>query len=204
MKQSLYTLAILLFVFSCGKLQKEPEEIGFIPVEVDVEERESSSIGEIIDSLHGVPVYYNGYDILHTVGRHKSADGYNYGLKWQCVEFVKRYYFDHLNHRMPNTWGHARDFFNLYLTNGVYNADRALFQWRNGSERKPRINDILVFGGDRYGHVAIISKVGRDSIEITQQNVGKKSRSDLKLTWRNDRWYVRHSKVLGWLSRSKE
>ena len=50
------------------------------------------AIGQQIDQLNGIPVYFNG-ETLHSQGRNKSADGYNYSLKWQCVEFIKRYYY---------------------------------------------------------------------------------------------------------------
>ncbi|MFA0963395.1 hypothetical protein AB9P05_16445 [Roseivirga sp. BDSF3-8] len=48
-------------------------------------------------------------------GRNLTPDGYNLGLKYQCGEFMKRYYYLHLNHKMPDSYGHARDFFNPSL-----------------------------------------------------------------------------------------
>ncbi len=50
-------------------------------------------VGQQIDSLNGVYVYYNG-SIDNVIGRNTTADGYNLGLKYQCVEFVKRYYYE--------------------------------------------------------------------------------------------------------------
>lgn len=67
------------------------------------------TVGQAIDSLNGVYFYYNG-SVDNVVGRNTTADGYNLGLKYQCVEFVKRYYFEHFNHKMPNSYGHAKDF----------------------------------------------------------------------------------------------
>ena len=60
------------------------------------------SFGDKIDSLDGVYVFYNG-SVSHTEGRNKSEDGYNLGLKYQCVEFVKRYYYMHFKHKMPDS-----------------------------------------------------------------------------------------------------
>ena len=199
-------LNILLFLFllcclACRHEAPLPtSDMGNAVKVVKKSKKPSYRVGEQIDALNGVAVYYNG-NVRHTNGRHKNPDGYNYGLRWQCVEFVKRYYYDYLHHSMPNTWGHAREFFNLYLTNGAFNADRGLFQYRNGSHRKPLVDDILVFGGDKFGHIAIISAVKDDHIEVTQQNVGPYSRELIKLTNRDGRYYIRHSKVLGWLSR---
>jgi hypothetical protein len=47
------------------------------------------SVGQKIDSLNGVYVFYNG-KVSNVSGRNKAPDGYNLGLKYQCVEFVKR------------------------------------------------------------------------------------------------------------------
>ena len=55
------------------------------------------SVGQQIDSLNGVYVYYNGR-ADNVIGRNTTADGHNLGLKYQCVEFVKRYYYEKLNH----------------------------------------------------------------------------------------------------------
>lgn len=54
-------------------------------------------IGQERDRLNGVAVYHNG-GVDHSSGRHLSPDGYNLGIKYQCVEFVKRYYYQRLNH----------------------------------------------------------------------------------------------------------
>ena len=63
-------------------------------------------VGQKMDSLNGVFVYFNG-GVSNVNGRNTSPDGYNIGLKWQCVEFVKRYYFEKLNHKMPDAFGNA-------------------------------------------------------------------------------------------------
>lgn len=66
-------------------------------------------IGEKIESLNNIYVYYNG-KVGNVNGRNISKDGYDLGLKYQCVEFVKRYYFLHYFHKMPDSYGHAKDF----------------------------------------------------------------------------------------------
>lgn len=70
----------------------------------------SREVGEVVDSLNGVAVHHNG-GIGNTSGRNQSSDGYNIGIRYQCVEFVKRYYYERLSHRMPDSYGHAMDFF---------------------------------------------------------------------------------------------
>lgn len=161
------------------------------------------AVGEQLDELNGVAIYYNGG--VNTVqGRNLSQDNYNLGLRYQCVEFVKRYYFERHGHRMPDTYGHAKDFFDPTLSDGSLNAKRAMLQFGNGSAEQPQAEDLLVFAPsllNRYGHVAIIASVGSDALQIAQQNPGPlgSSREDLGLTQHEGRWYIESSRVLGWL-----
>lgn len=165
------------------------------------------SVGDKIDEYNQVSVYYNG-GVGHVSGRNLSADGYNLGLKWQCVEFVKRYYFERFQHKMPNSMGNAKDFFNPQLKEGDLNIERGLIQCRNGGQLKPQIDDLIIFDGyilNRFGHVAIVSDVKNEAIEIVQQNAGpfSPSREILKLNFHNNSWQVEHGRVLGWLRRVK-
>lgn len=164
-----------------------------------------SEIGDQIDSLNGVSVYYNGR-IDNVSGRNRTEEGYNLGLKYQCVEFVKRYYYEHLNHEMPDSWGHAKDFFDNTLADGQKNKRRDLIQYTNPSQTKPKVDDLLVFDGtiyNRYGHVAIISNVTNKEIEIIQQNPGShsKSRVTFPLENKNGKWIIKSSNILGRLSK---
>lgn len=160
------------------------------------------SVGQQIDSLNGVFVYYNG-SVGNVTGRN-TKDGYNLGLKYQCVEFVKRYYFEHLNHKMPNSYGHAKDFFDKSLSHGQKNKQRNLTQYSNSSKTKPKVDDLIIFRAtvlNKYGHVAIISKVNESEIEIIQQNPGifGQSRETFELENKNQKWEVKNDRVLGWL-----
>lgn len=161
--------------------------------------------GTVVDSLNGVYVYYNGR--INNVSGRNILDGYNLGLKYQCVEFVKRYYLNYLHHKMPNSYGHAKDFFNPDIDDGKMNKERGLLQFRNSGIAKPEANDILVMDKTKsnpYGHVAIISKAGNEEIEIVQQNPGitGNSREKLKLSKQHNHWTVNHSRVLGWLRKN--
>ncbi|MBU2929617.1 CHAP domain-containing protein [Winogradskyella psychrotolerans] len=160
-------------------------------------------IGQKIDSLNGVAVYYNG-GVGHVDGRALADDGYNLGLKYQCVEFVKRYYYKKLNHKMPDTYGHAKDFFNSQITDGTINNQRNLKQFKNPSKSKPEINDLVIYSEtllNKYGHVAIISKVTKNDIEIIQQNPGPfgSSRETYDLIHKDGKWQIGNKRILGWL-----
>ncbi len=160
-------------------------------------------VGDPIDSLNNVYVYYNG-GINNVTERNLVDDGYNLGLKYQCVEFVKRYYYEYLNHKMYNTFGNAKDFFEKNLSDGQKNKQRGLKQYTNPSLKKPRINDLIVFDGslfNRYGHVAIISRLSDSEVEIIQQNSGPfaRTRKTYELRLVNGKWFIKNNHILGWL-----
>jgi hypothetical protein len=160
-------------------------------------------IGKPIDSLNGITVYYNGH-VTNVVGRHLTVDNYNLGLKYQCVEFVKRYYYKFYGHKMPDPWGHAFDFFDPLLEDGQRNERRDLIQYRNPGASRPKVGDLVVFDrryGGGYGHVAIVSDVKEKEIEIIQQNPGPrgKSRETFPLKHQDGAWRINKAGILGWL-----
>lgn len=159
----------------------------------------SAPVGTEIDSLNGVVVYANGTDANISHGKHHSKDGYYYGHQWQCVEFVKRYYYDHYQHKMPNGWGHARSFYDPSVKDGHLNQPRGLLQFQNGGRSKPEVGDLLVYVFGKYGHVAIVSKVTNDSVEVVQQNVHGLPRDRFPLSNSEGLWTIGHDKIAGWL-----
>jgi surface antigen len=163
--------------------------------------------GEAIDSLNHLKVYYNGR-ISNVNGRNLSKDTYNIGLKYQCVEFVKRYYYEYYHHKMPNSYGHAFQFFNSSLVDNSYNSERALFQYQNPSQTKPQVGDLLVYSGhsgNRFGHVSIVSSVSDNSIEIIQQNSGVfgQTRTEYKTLNNNGLCQIDNPRILGFLRKEK-
>ncbi len=157
------------------------------------------SRGDIIGKLNNVPVYFNG-GVGQVSGRNLSENGYNIGLNWQCVEFIKRYYLEHYNHEMPDSYGHAKSFFDKNLADGALNNKRELYQYRNGGVQPPKSGDIIVFAPtllNRFGHVAIISKVEQSSIEYIGQNHSPFSKAHKTLN--RHEADVMDKRVLGWL-----
>lgn len=159
-------------------------------------------VGAVIDEFNGVKVYYNG-GVNNSEGRNLSRDGYNLGIKYQCVEFVKRYYFERFNHRMPDAFGNAKDFFDANTAQGALNPKRGLVQYRNGEAEKPQVDDLIVFPPtlfNPYGHVAIVAGVSEREVEIVQQNPGpfSGSRARFVLEAVDGRWKMAGN-ALGWL-----
>ena len=162
---------------------------------------DNTKVGTVLDQLDGVEIYFNG-PISNVNGRNVTSDGYNLGLKYQCVEFVKRYYYEHYNHKMPNSYGHANELYNHQLKGHGYNRDRGLFQHPNGGVVKPQKGDLIVFKGNSsnpYGHVGIVSQVGTDFVELIQQNVAKSTRATYKLQNYGDYYNISDQDIAGWL-----
>ncbi len=189
----LLLIAILIFVFL------------FVAIWIvkNVNLNNKFQIGQAIDSLNGVKVYYNGA-VDNVEARNTTKDGYNLGLKYQCVEFIKRYYYERFLHKMPDSYGHAKDFFDLNLSDSSFNTKRGLIQFKNPSISKPNVEDIIILKGNvfnRFGHVAIVSKVTENKIEIIQQNPGpfSNSREDFQLLKLGNKWGIDNESILGWL-----
>lgn len=160
-------------------------------------------VGQALDSLNGVLVYYNG-GVDHVSERNTSADGYNIGLKYQCVEFVKRYYYQYYHHKMPDSYGNAKDFFDAALSDGSINKRRGLLQFKNPGHARPQVGDLLIMdghSGNPYGHVAIVSQVTGNTVQIIQQNPGPfaGSRVTFSLDSTMQGFSIGHERVLGWL-----
>lgn len=160
-----------------------------------------NNVGDIIDIFNNIEVYYNG-DLNNVFGRNTSYDGYNLGLLYQCVEYVKRYYYYKFDHKMPDSYGHAKEFFDKSLPDRKFNKKRGLYQFKNGSEYRPLPGDILVLDGtpqNPFGHVGIVTVSKGSRCEIIQQNVGTSTRHMFRVIENNHRFYIEDSSVLGWL-----
>ena len=93
MKKTITTLLLIclgLYIYINAKdLYKKPPNNTTTIISSEVK------CGDSIGSHNGIAAYYNdGFNSCGS-GRHMSADGYSYGFKWQCVEYIRRYYKDY-------------------------------------------------------------------------------------------------------------
>jgi len=162
--------------------------------------QDEATIGAKLDEYRGVAVYSNGLIYSKSHGKHYSEDGYYYGQKWQCVEFVKRFFLQAHHHEMPDVWGHAKDFFDESIEHGRLNTKRGLLQFKNGGNIYPKTGDLLVFTNGGFGHVAIICRVTTNDVEVIQQNVIGHPRQKFRLTWTPSSFQIGDSyQPAGWL-----
>jgi surface antigen len=169
---------------------------------LDKDEIKKIKAGIEIGSLDGVPGYYNGPVEATTWESHYSKDGFYYGEKWQCVEFVRRYYHDALNYKITKK-GNAETWSNSELEDST-STFNGLTQYKylksgtqdkkdDGFSVKPEKGDILVLGTATYGHVAIVVEVTDTSLKVAQQNVVKDGfTSDYKIEkLPNGKWHFK-------------
>lgn len=162
--------------------------------------KDKRMIGKEIDSYKNVGIYYNGILYTKAYGKNYSEDGYYYGQKWQCVEYIKRFYYEAKDHKMPDVYGNARDFFDFDVQQGELNKRRDLVQYRNGGNVKPEPDDLMVFTDTKFGHVAIVTDVTSDYVEVIQQNVYGKTREKYELSTSDNQYYVGTKREpAGWL-----
>ena len=118
--------------------------------------------GTLVGEYNGI-IAYSNYENDYVSDEYNYVDDYNTGMKWQCVEYVNRYYYIiyGIGIRIPGT--NAEDY---YATS----SDRGLIAYPNGGTTFPQQGDVLCSDGGTYGHVAIVREVTSDSIHVIHQN----------------------------------
>jgi surface antigen len=114
---------------------------------------QAADYGQNIGSFWGITAYSNG-----------QYTGTGNG-KYQCVEYVKRFY-DTLTDIDVSKWtGNA----------STYDNKPGLTFYSNGSYFIPQPGDILVFSGGNYGHVAIVMSFSTSTgqLQMIHQNWSK-------------------------------
>lgn len=132
----------------------------------------SSPWGTSVGSYKGVSAYSNGstsYVYSCSAGDARCK----YGIPYQCVEFVVRFYATAMSWRNMNGSGNAK----TYCSN---TAKTGLRVFKNGGTSKPAINDILVSTAGPAGHVGIVREVGRDYVKVVMQNWSNTSSDNSK------------------------
>jgi trypanothione synthetase/amidase len=120
-----------------------------------------------------VPAYSNTTDVLFSVERH-YLHGIFLGIKWQCVEYARRWLLLRKGCVFKNV-RHAADIWSQ-LTSVERVTDGKHFPLRthpNGSPELPKIDSFLIYPRSPeqpVGHIAVICGVGPDYVRIAEQN----------------------------------
>jgi glutathionylspermidine amidase/synthetase len=128
------------------------------------------------------------------------------GLRWQCVEFARRYLI--INYGITfNQIANAHEIFKLtnfenLLTNSKI---QPIYKHLNGCKILPKVGSLLVWNDlidkNATGHVAIITKISIPNyIEVCEQNwhTDKLNRR-IKILYTN-RFYILDKHLIGWIN----
>jgi hypothetical protein len=164
------------------------------------------SVGSFTLNNVSVPAYSNGYPIYFAKDDPDNTDPSNaYGVKWQCVEYVNRFYHEVYGMNLPKTYN-GTDYYG-------HSATLGLIPNRQGGTNAPQAGDLLCFSGtgsEANGHVAIVRRVDLNAglVYVIQEN-GTEDRNDenfpLKITIASGTYSIdAHSlspllSVQGWL-----
>lgn len=121
--------------------------------------------GDIIGTFDGVKAYSNQRDETHCKDANYYNDVYT-GIKWQCVEFVRRYLI--IKHGIT-----------FSDVNSAFEIPHAKFTKLNGDPIKMtnhlKVGSLIIWAsgyekGSSDGHVAIVSFVTPFGITVVEQN----------------------------------
>jgi len=157
----------------------------------------TTEFGKNIGFLKDIPAYSNCNNNIissfHNIVNKNNTYIYS-GMKWQCVEYARRYLITKLGFTFKPV-NNAVDIFSLSHVetfDGLFKKEFKSF--KNGDNSYfplniPIVNDLIIWDiyepDVPYGHVAVVLKVERDNIYIGEQN------------WSNDIWMApTYSRIL--------
>lgn len=155
-----------------------------------------------------VPAYSNGNDEFFSAEQH-HFQGIFTGYKWQCVEYARRW----LLLRKTCTFrsiGSASDAWKelSHVERVTDGRQFPLIAHSNGSPILPKKESLLIWPRCHdlpFGHIAIITEVGRDYIRIAEQNYrfhrwsGNYARR-IPLIYKDGGYYMKdYYKISGWM-----
>lgn len=121
--------------------------------------------GASLQSLNGVVVKSNGYGGFSSTDYLLDAAIYGSSQKYQCVNYIQRYYKDIYNRTIGNANG------GHYWTNYL---SHNLTQRINNGAGIPQQGDIICFTKPgSVGHVGIVAGVYSGKLRVFQENVGQ-------------------------------
>ena len=187
----------------------------------------SERFGTILGLAPGdVAAYSSDYDTANAEtfpdrSSYRSyLDGHYMGVKWQCVEFARRWLY--VNHGYVfDDVAMAYDIFKVRSVRTVADGkELPLNAFRNGSRRRPEPGGLLIWNESEHfpttGHVAVITEVNDDVIRVAEQNyahhkwpTGQNFSRELELTHSETAGYTARCEagdgtILGWVLQTSD
>lgn len=127
------------------------------------------------------------------------------GIRWQCVEFARRYII--INSGL--TFKQIDNAYEIFKLNNFYNLltnkPHPINKYLNGSNVLPKVGSLLIWNKyvdeNKTGHVAIITKIKLpDYIEVAEQNYHTdKFNRKIKIIYKNG-FYILDKHLIGWIN----
>lgn len=163
--------------------------------------------GAVLGVVDGVPAYSNCSAKCVNPEPAKKNGVYT-GIKWQCVEFARRWLLKH-DGAVFGDVDIAADIWNKidHLERVDHKGTIALQKHPNGSAQPPSVGDLLLYARAYLGtgHVAVVTAVSLPAheIEVAEENYrNRKYPGDyarkVTLIERDHRYWVLDPYVLGW------
>lgn len=166
--------------------------------------------GTVLGVAPGKVAAYSNCSAACVIVEPNRVAGTYTGIKWQCVEFARRWLL--VNKGL--VYGDvdvAADIWEriTYLTRVADQTKVPLDAYPNGSTRPPRPGDLLVYAREylHTGHVAVVSNVSTNSkiITIAEQNFNNKRwpgdyARKLALVNKDGHYWILDAYLLGWKS----
>lgn len=178
-----------------------------------------------ISKTLGTTVYSNAgaTDICGTSSKSEAELNHKkvyLGCKWQCVELVQRYYFEKYGYvnsaGNSASWGasHAIDLYSRVKNNNLPDGFTDLKAFPNegiSESNSPKVGDVIVFESHKEnygsGHVALVSSINGNTIEIAEQNYSDwKLEGARKLAIKNGKMHngtEKSAQIVGWITTSR-
>lgn len=161
----------------------------------------SDPAGTYLGEFDSVAAYSNGsYGDYSGVSNY--VNGIYTGIKWQCVEYVRRYYLIKYSLNLHVGYMDAKEFYERA-------SEMDLKNYPNGESIKPQVGDILVSASGTAGHIAIVKSTSDNQVCTIQQNFSNDSNDTnrcLTLTYSNGGYTVggfsSDYPIKGWLRKS--
>ena len=115
---------------------------------------------------NGVVAYCNSSKYNHI---DHYLDGLPTGKKWQCVEFVRRYYMQIHSLTFPSV-ADAYEMMKLTEFIDINTHQSYPCTFYSPTESTPQKDDIIILKHEEYGHTAVIVAVQGSQIRIAEQN----------------------------------
>jgi glutathionylspermidine amidase/synthetase len=150
------------------------------------------------NTKEGVIAYSSYYE--NNIREKNYINGIFTGIKWQCVEFARRYLIQ-VNNITFDAVDNAYDIFNLNNFKTLNSVNIPIQKYSNGSNILPHIGSLIIWSKDvdikETGHVAVVTDVTKNYIKIAEQNYDNKNYSR-KIYINNNILDSMH--LLGWIN----